>query len=177
MEELSALFLGPESLKRVLTYMCRAMAQDPITEAMRVMLTTPIQFHVSRYGLGLFKGSAVFPYTYMSAEQRVWLHDVVRAIRGGGNHSALSRLERPLTYTIENDRIFFHGGGAGDRPTRLAPTDVFDALLGAMAESKHTTPDRLQLLMGLLLQRIGCRVHVCRETLVHVQRRSAELFG
>jgi hypothetical protein len=145
------------------------------------MITTPIQFHVRRYGLGLFKGSAVFPYTYMSAEQRVWLHDVVRAIRTGGNHSALCRLNESLTYTIENDRIFFHTSGADQqqqqRPTRLAPTDVFDALLGAMAESKHTTPDRLQLLVGLLLQRIGCRVHVCRETLMHVQRRSAELFG
>lgn len=172
MEELNALFLSPDSLCRVLTYMCRAVTQDPITEATRVMLTTPIQFHLSRHGLGLFKNSAVFPFTYMTLEQRTWLYELVRAIRGDSNHSALSRLEDPLEYTVENDRIFFTHPAI-----RLAPTTVFDALLKAMAESKHATPDRLKLLISLLLQRIGCRVNVSRETLLHIQTKSTELFG
>ena len=175
MEELTTLFLTTDSLKRVLTYMCRSLNQDPITETLRVMLTSPIQFHLSRYGLGLFKGSAVFPYTYMTPEQRVWLYELVRAIRGDSNHTALNRLEDPLTFTAENDRIFL--GGASLQPVKLAPTDVFDALMAAMAESRHTTPDRLKLLMNLLLQRIGCRVNIRRETLVHIQQRSDELFG
>lgn len=172
MDELKALFLSVESLQQILAYMCRSGSPDPISDSMRLMLSSPVHFHVSRFGLGLFKGVPVFPYTYMSNEQRTWLYDLMRAIRGDTNHSALSRLDDPLEYTTENDRIFFKDASM----TRLEPKLVFDALIYSMTKSTHASPARLKLLVNLLLQRIGCRIQISRDTLTHVQSRTEALF-
>lgn len=168
MEEFHAQFLTPLALERVLAYMCRTSTQDPITESIKIMLTCPVQFHVSRFGLGVFKGCGVFPFTYMTKEQRQWLHELVKAIGGEGYHSALMSTE-PLVYTVENDRIFFKGGEPLDAKI------VFEVLLRSMAKTDEKK-ERLKILTNLLLQRIGCRVVIGRDTLAHVHELSERIF-
>ena len=168
MNEFHALFLTPAALERTLAYMCRTFTQDPITESVKIMLTCPVQFHVSRFGVGMFKGCGVFPFTYMTKEQRQWLHELVRAIGAEGYHSALMA-DEPLVYTIENDRIFFKGGEMLD--SKL----VFEILLKSMAKSGED-PSRLRLLVSLLLQRIGCRVPIGRDTIAFVHELSESVF-
>lgn len=165
MEDLNRLFLEPAALERIFIYMCRSSTRDPIAETMRTMLTTPIEFHISRYGLGLFKGCAVFPFTFMTNEQRTWLYELLSSLSGDQMHTALQRLQDPLDITTENDRIFLrervhpHNGGHAALPSSsssssssstippsssppttsqlriLDPKRVFNALLGAMQRS------------------------------------------
>lgn len=231
MEQLHTLFLDPEPLQRLFTYMCRSTTRDPIADTARIMLTTPVQFHISRHGVGLFQGCPVFPFTYMSKEQRQCMFDLLSAMGGDQMHSALQDMEAPLEYTAENERIFFktppldrqppdgplrafyvpcptlsssssiHTSAATTTTTtttasqarkplparaaglssaqahRLDPRRVFDALLGAVADSATAYPDRLRLLLNLLLQRIGCQVHIDRDLLAHIQREMDRRLG
>ena len=171
MDMLRELFLSPEALQRILAYMCRGTNQDPIVEAVRTMLTVPVQFHVSKHGLGLFKGWGVFPYTFMTGHQRNWLYDLLHAMGGSMHHSALACISDPLEYMAENDRIFFKG------PTiQLDPKLVFDVLIQSIKDSGSSEPARLRLLLNLLIQRIGCKVSVSRDTLQHVEARAAALL-
>lgn len=204
MEQLYTLFLEPEPLQRIFVYMCRASTHDPISETARLMLTTPVQLHVSRFGLGLFKGCAVFPFSYMSKEQRQWLFELLSAMGGDQMHSALQAIDAPLEYTAENDRIFFKGdtrpaaaaplppastassassarqaapNHASGNSFLLDPRRVFDALLGAMHDSGHAQPERLRLLARLLLQRIGCQVSINRDLLMYIEGEMDRRFA
>ena len=192
-----ALFLDPEHLQRLFAYMCRSSTRDPIADTARIMLTTPVQFHISRHGVGLFKGCPVFPFTYMGGEQRQWLFELLSAMGGDQMHSALQAIDAPLEYTAENDRIFFktapddaslaayyhHPPTQAPRSSPphllllLDPRRVFDALLGAVADSGTAYPDRLRLLVNLLLQRIGCQVQIGRELLAHIQGEMDRRLG
>ena len=206
MEELNRLFLEPAALERIFVYMCRSSTRDPIAETMRVMLTTPVEFHISRYGLGLFKGCAVFPFTFMTNEQRTWLYELLSSLGGDQMHTVLQRLQDPLDIAAENDRLFLrekasHPASASvpqspspaqpnhhhhpptnannPPPSRvLDPKRVFDALLGAMQRSaQHTArPERMHLLANLLLQRIGCQVCIGRDTLLYIQSEMDRRF-
>jgi hypothetical protein len=103
MEALVELFLCPAALERLLTYMCKSGtgSLDPISDSVRALLSCPVQFSVSRYGMGILKGHPVFPYCYMTPEQRQWTYELVRAIAGGENHhSAFARRDDPLTFTV-----------------------------------------------------------------------------
>lgn len=130
MESLAELFLSPPALERLLIYMCKSSAgsQDPISESARALLTCQVrdrisrwvhfsaltiipqvQFSASRYGVGILKGQPVFPYCYMTAEQRQWIYELIRAISGGENHhSAFARRDDPLTYTVSSIRKQAH---------------------------------------------------------------------
>ena len=198
MEELNRLFLEPAALERIFVYMCRSSTRDPIAETMRIMLTTPVEFHISRYGLGLFKGCAVFPFTFMTTEQRTWLYELLSSLGGDQMHTVLQRLQDPLDIAAENDRLFLReratpGAAAAPAPASshttsashasqppprvLDPKRVFDALLGAMQRSVHTSrPERMQLLANLLLQRIGCQVCIGRDTLLYIQSEMDRRF-
>lgn len=173
MEDLISLFLNPDTLERVFLYMCKTAVTcaDPITESVKAMLCNQIQFSVSRCGLGIIKGQPVFPYSFMTTEQRQWVYELVRAISNGDDHhSALARLDDPLTYVVENERIIFRG------TTTLDAKVVFNVLLDCMFKSERDI-HRIQLLNDLLLQRIGGRVQITRETLRHIQSRLEEKKG
>ncbi len=170
MDDLQRLFLTIEPLKRVLVYMCSGAAADPITETVKSLLTQSVQFSVSRYGLGLLKSGPVFPFSHMNAEQRQHLYELMRAIGGGDDHhSAFACIEDPLTYWVENDRVWFNG------TVSLDPKLVFDALLQCVHDTGRDAT-RMRLLTSLLLQRIGGKVPLTRETLVHIEAESQRLF-
>lgn len=71
---------------------------------------------------------------------------------------------------VENERIIFRGTHA------LDPKLVFDALIGWMAKAEKDRA-RMRVLTNLLLQRIGGRVQLSRETITHIHSRSEEVFG
>lgn len=71
---------------------------------------------------------------------------------------------------MENERIIFRGTHA------LDPKLVFDVLMGCMAKSEKDR-GRMRVLTNLLLQRIGGRVQLSRETIAHLHARVQEAFG
>jgi hypothetical protein len=149
--------------------MCKADTHDPITDAAATMLTSNVQFCVGKYGLVLFKGGAAFPYTLMSPSQRQFLYELVHAV--GSDipcHSALSCLENPLTWTIENERILFQMPAE-----KLDPRVVFAILIECVATSEHGS----RTLCDLLVQRLGSRVNIARDTLAFVHERVKTVFA
>jgi hypothetical protein len=168
-EEFRALFLSDAALRSQFVHMCKAETHDPITDAAATMLASNVQFCVGKYGLVLFKGGATFPYTLMSPEQRQFLYELVHAVGSDMPcHSAIACLENPLTWTVENERILFH-----TPPTKLDPRVVFAILIDCVATSEHSS----RTLCDLLIQRLGSRVNISRDTIAFVREKSAAVFA
>ena len=162
--------MSEDALRRQFLHMCKtsAEASDPITDAVACMLTSNVQFCVGRYGLVLFKGGPTFPYTLMTAEQRQFLYELVHAVGSDVPcHSALACIDNPLTWSVENERILFH-----TPPEKLEPRAVFGILVHCVATSKHGSA----LLCNLLVQRLGSRVNIARDTLAFVHEQSRKAF-
>ncbi len=167
-EEFRAHFLSEAALRSQFVHMCKAETHDPITDAVAAMLTSNVQFCVGKYGLVLFKGGAAFPYTLMSPKQRQFLYELVHAVGSDVPcHSAISCLENPLTWTIENERILFHTPAE-----KLDPRAVFAILIDCVATSEHGS----KTLCDLLVQRLGSRVTVARDTLAFVREKTKDAF-
>jgi hypothetical protein len=170
-EQFRDLFLSESALRSQFVHLCKtsAEASDPITDAVAAMLSNNIQFCVGGYGLVLFKGGVAFPYTLMSAAQRHFLYELVYSVGSDTPcHSALACLDNPLTWSVENERILFHMP-----PERLEPRAVFSILLQCVASSGKGSAT----LCDLLVQRLGSRVNISRDTLAFVHRRSREMFN
>jgi hypothetical protein len=170
-EEFRALFLSEPALRSQFVHMCKTSAEaaDPITDAVAAMLMSNVQFCIGKHGLVLLKGGAAFPYSLMSAEQRQFLYELVHAVGSDVPcHSALACLENPLTWTIENERILFNTA-----PEKIDPRVVFAILLECIATSQHGS----QTLCDLLVQRLGSRVTIGRDTLAFVHERSKVMFA
>jgi len=161
------LFLKEDNLKRVLVYLCKGNSEssDPITDALATMLGGPVQFCVGRFGLVLFKDGAPYPFTMMSQEQRQFLYEIVRGVGSEMPcYGPLAVLDNPLTFTVENERILFH-----TPKQHLDPKMVFRAMI----ELIHQTRPDSALLTNLLVQRLGSRVSLSRETLAYVHQMSS----
>jgi len=156
------LFLQEDNVKRVLVYLCKGSptSSDPITDALVTMLGGPVQFCVGRFGLVLFKDGASFPFAMMNQEQRQFLYEIVRGVGSEMPcYGPLAVLDNPLTFTIENERILFH-----IPKQHLDPKTVFRAMVELINESRPNS----SLLTNLLVQRLGSRIILSRETLAYV---------
>ena len=162
--EFTAKFLSPPALLQILTHLAHTSSDtsDPITDAVATMLTTPVQFCVGRYGLVMFKGGAPLPYKAMNAAQRWFVQEVVYGVGHPGRYGPLCMAEQSLRYTVENERILFH-----TPPHRLDPKVVFRVLLDAAAQARQGS----MLLCNLLVQRVGTRVALSRDTIAFVQEQ------
>jgi len=161
-ELFTELFLTEANLKRVLVYLCKCNPEssDPITDALATMLSGPVQFCVGRFGLVLFRDGAAFPFSLMDQEQRQFLYEIVRGVGSEMPcYGPLAVLDNPLTFTIENERILFH-----TPKQTLDPKLVFRVMVELIDESR---PDS-SLLTNLLVQRLGSRVNLSRDTLSFV---------
>lgn len=163
MEDLTALFLNDESLLRIMTYMCRDGA-DPIVDTLYTMLNATVQFALNRYGLVLFRGHGVFPYAYMSVEQRQCLYQLAQHVCDK-QHSAYARADDPLRFSIEDDHIVF-------APTLQLPQhQVFDVLIRALQQSKRGSP----MLCNIILQKLGTRMLLHKDSLAYIYEKSKAL--
>ena len=159
MEELNRLFLGEDGVKTLFTYMCKtsSCSADAVTDTLRVLLTTPVEFSVGKYGLGVFKGYPVLPYFYMTPAQRQYLYELVSAISTGSpeeHHTAFACLDTPLVYVFENERVVFKGSSMLDQ----------GLVIRVLQSSVGSKP----LLLSILLQRLAGYVPLKRDVLLGV---------
>lgn len=163
-------FLNKNSLRTLFVYLCKSNSEspDPITDALATMLTCPVQYTISKHGLVMFKGSPAIPFTHMNPGQRQLLYDVVSSIRCEVHtYGPFALNENPLTYQVENERI------SVNIPTqKLDPKLVIQIVLELIAESKKPST----LLFNLLIQRLGSKVNITKDTLTFVNQRSKELL-
>lgn len=170
MEELEECFLTKGALHNLFVYMCKSNAEshDPITDALVTMLTGVVHFTISKHGLLLLKGAPALPFTHMNPEQRQLLYNVVNSLRCEvPTFSAFALTENPLTYTVENERITLNTPSY-----KIDHKLIFTILLECIAESKRPS----LLLFNLIVQRIGCRVNVSRDTIAFAHTKSKSLL-
>ena len=167
-DDFTSKFLSPAALRAVLAHLAHTSSDtsDPITDAVVTMLTVPVQFSVGRFGVTLFRGAAPLPFKSMSGAQRCFVNEIVYGIGHPGRYGPLCMGDQSLRYTVENERITLH-----TPPHRLDPKLVFRVLLEAAAEAQLGA--RAVLLCNLLVQRIGTRVALSRDTIAFVQQEQA----
>lgn len=169
-EDFSECFLTPAALRGYFVFLCKSNVEstDPITDALTTMLTNAVQFSVGKHGLVLFKGAQPLPFSHMDPSQRQLLYDIVSSMRCEiPTYSHFARIDDPLTYTVENERITFNVS-----LKKLEPKLVFSILLECIAESKHAS----NLLFNLLVQRLSARVNISRELIDFAQSKSKEVL-
>ena len=170
MEDFEEKFLNEAALRSYFVYLCKSNSEsvDPITDALVVMLTNPVQFTVSRHGLIMFKGAQPYPFTHMDASQRQLLFDMVGSIRCEvPTYSAFALVENPLTFAVENERITFNVNGS-----KLDPKLVFHMLIELVAKSNRPS----HLLFNIMMQRLSARVNISKESLSFVNGKSKEML-
>lgn len=168
--DFQAKFLAPAPLSIVLTHLAQTSsdASDPITHAVVTMLTGNVQFCVGRYGLVLFRNTAPLPFRAMNPAQRWFIQEIVYGIGHPGRYGPLCMGDQSLRYCVENECIAFT-----IPPHRLEPKAVLGVLLDSVGEARRD--GGAPLLANLLLQRIGARVPLTRETLTFAHERAAAL--
>jgi hypothetical protein len=171
MEDFAANFLTHDAIRRFILYACSLNTEsaDPVTDTFVTVMTEEVRYVVSRHGLTLFRGASPLPFTHMTAQQRHLIYEVVSSMRCEvPTYSAFARLEDPLTFSVENQRIVFHVK-AGKLDHRL--------VLGILADLVATSKRPSRLLLNIMLQRLGARVHIAKDVHAHVAEQAATLFA
>lgn len=154
MNELSRLFLCKDAVRTLFTYMCKTDASlaDPVTSALRTMLTCPVRLRVSQYGVGFFDGQPVLPFSYMTADQRHYVWELVRAIGTGfpeEQHTAFACPDDALRYSFDNGNIVFKTNMVMDQ----------SLVLGVLRDMVGDKPT----LFSVLLQRLAGHVQLKKQ--------------
>jgi hypothetical protein len=152
------LFLSQDSLKSIFLHMCKLQldSADPIIDSLIIMLTRPIVFAVSRYGVNIFKNAAPMPFSSLNGEQRQLIYDMCNSLRSEFHtFSAFACLENPLTYSIENEKIVFNVS-----VNKIDPRLVILNLIEILKSSK---PTNFGLLFNLILQKLHAKVQLSKE--------------
>jgi hypothetical protein len=147
-------FFSGDSLQRILLYMCNKCTlevTDPLCSTLKMFLTTPIVFGVTRLGLVPFKDCtmAVFPYTHMTIEQKQFILGFLAAIQprsagrvstqlGGGCLVMLGRVNTDTVNLRHSDvlicfcKAVIANNSYGTRQTRLSVCNVVLQRLGVV---------------------------------------------
>lgn len=160
MNELTRLFLSKNAVSTLFTYMCKtdSCLADPVTSALHTMLTCPVRFRVSQYGVGFFDGKPVLPFSYMTADQRHYVWELVRAIGTRfpeEQHTAFACVDDALQYSFDNAHIVFKTNIVMDQ----------SLVLGVLKDMVGNKPT----LFSVLLQRLAGHVNLKKQVLQELE--------
>lgn len=169
-------FLRGDALSRLLVHSIRNAASyvtDPITDTVCTMINTPVAAVFGVNGLMPLQhtSSIVFPYAYMTAEQRAYISE--RLLTGDATAGVVSLASRSSCVEV----IFAHRTKAG---TFISAGEILFCMCEGIIGTRPADGDteRLQRLnvCNVLLQRIRCSVHVAHDVVVGLQARLRVLF-
>lgn len=163
-------FLNEESLKTWFLYFCQANSEslDPITDALTVFLSYPVQFTLSKNGLYLFEDSIPVPFSIMTNQQKQTLYHIVSSFRADVHtYSEFHRIENPLTYNILNDNIVFN-----IKKKKLNAKTVLKILLELIHQSQKPS----LMLFNIIIQRLHCKITIDKETIKFANETSKLIF-
>jgi len=170
MEDFEEKFLCHDSLRDYLLYACHSNAEssDPITDALTVMLTEPVQYTISKHGLIMFKSLPPLPFTHMNPGQRQLIYNVASSIRCEyPTYSYFALAENPLTYSVENERITLN-----IQSQKLDPKLVLLVLVELISTSTHQS----QLLFNIMIQRLSARVLITKDAITFANDQCRRAF-
>jgi hypothetical protein len=166
MDDFERLFLNEDALRVFFVYLCHLNKHmsDPITESLVVLLSGKTQFSIGKHGIVILQGTPSLPFMHMDAAQRQLVYEVVSSIRCEWHtYPPFCKYEDPLTYSVENEIITLN-----HTPKKIDQRVVFQVLLQCIVDSKHPSI----LLFNLIMQRIGCRISVPRETIMFINEKT-----
>jgi hypothetical protein len=151
-------FLSQDALKFLFLHMCKLQIEsaDPILDTLTIMLTRPVIFVVSKYGVNIFKNAAPMPFSSLNNHQRQLIYDMCDSLRSEfPTFSAFASIENPLTYSIENEKIIFNIS-----VNKIDPRLIILNLIEILKSSK---PENFTLLFNLILQKLHSKVQLSKE--------------
>ncbi len=157
-------FLAGEALRRLLVHACNhavSFVADPITDTVCAMLSTPVAAVFSMTAVMPFRDKAqiALPYTYMTAAQRAYVHELL----GDPAHGVLRR----------NNCVEVRFEGAPRAPACLPALGVLLAMCETVIGGGGGARDARQMLAvtNIMLQRVRCAVHISHDVFAALQAR------
>ena len=152
-------------MRKMYTYMCQQCTalEDPISNVACQFLSGRLQISFGVSGVAFFEDGIIYPYFYMTREQRRFLYSIASAIA--------CDMQPKHRYRFCNGCIVLvdHSGKILDQ--RL----VWRMILDCVASSpKHK--ECLRLLAKVVVQRVMCRVAHSKDMLAHVCSLTDEIF-
>jgi hypothetical protein len=165
MEEL--FFRDPEHLRKLFVYMCSQCTalEDPISNVACMFLQGRLHISFGVSGIAFFENGIIFPYFYLSRQQRQYLYTISSAIASNPSHS------NPQRYRFCNGCLVLTDYSGKSLDQHL----VWRMILGCVATStKHR--GCLRLLANVVIQRVLCRAQHSKDIIARVYEMSDEIF-
>ena len=158
--------MNRDLIRKLFTYVCSqcTAVEDPISNVACLFLNGKLLVSFGVSGISFFENGVVFPYFYLTREQRQYLYSIA---------SSIERNETvPHRYRLCNGCIILtqYSGKTFDQKL------VWRVLLESVAGSKKHQ-DCTRLLANIVIQRVLCRVHHTRDMMKCVYDMSDELFS
>ena len=160
-------FRNPEHLRKMFVYMCSQCTalEDPISNVACLFLQGRLHVSFGVSGIAFFENGIIFPYFYLTRQQRQYLYTISSGIASNPSHS------NPQRYRFCNGCLILTDYSGKSLDQRL----VWQTILGCVAaSSKHK--GCLRLLANVVIQRVLCRAQHSKDIIAHVYEMSDEIF-
>jgi hypothetical protein len=165
---MDSLFLqNPGHLRKMFIYMCSQCTapEDPISNMACHFLHKKLHISFGVSGISFFEDGIIYPYFYLSREQRQFLYSVAGAI-------ASESQEPPHRYRFSNGCLVLTEFTGQTLDQKL----MWRVILECVAESKKHQ-GCLRMLADVVVQRILCKIQHSRDVIEHVYELTEEIFG
>ena len=160
-------FQNPEHLRKMFIYMCSQCTalEDPISNVACQFLQGRLHISFGVSGIAFFEDGIIFPYFYLTRQQRQYLYSISSAI------TCNTPQENPHRYRFSNGCLVLTDFTGRVLDQKL----VWRTILGCVASStKHRIC--LRLLANVVIQRVLCRAQHSKDVIAYVYQMSDEIF-
>ena len=157
---------NPAHIKKMFIYMCSQCTApaDPISNMACQFLYGRLHISFGVSGIAFFEDGIIFPYFYLTREQRQYLYSVSNAI-------ANETVPCPEKYRFCNGCLILTDYTGRTLDQRF----VWRVILECVASSKKHQ-HCLRVLANVVIQRILCRVQLSRDVIQYVHALADEIF-
>lgn len=162
------LFLqNPAHLRKMFIYMCSQCTapEDPISNMACHFLHKKLHISFGVSGITFFEDGIIYPYFYLSREQRQFLYSIAGAV-------ASESRECPQRYRFCNGCLVLTDFTGQTLDQKL----MWRVILECVAESKKHQ-SCLRMLADVVVQRILCKIQHSRDVIKYVYKLTDEIFG
>eukprot|EP00961_Rhodomonas_salina_P089550 1204244-Rhodomonas_salina.3 len=168
-------FLDEGTLQRLLIHACNNATPylvDPVTDIVSTMLRSPLEIMLCSTGLMPFKNTPniVLPFNLMTPVQRKSLNDLISSSLSNTNNS---------TIKFRSNCILICFNGVKRKLQQLTVESVLMSMCSAIMNSTsfvHIDKKKRVALCNILLQRIGCEIHIKHETFVYMHEQMRKRY-
>jgi hypothetical protein len=154
-------------LRKMFTYMCSQCTapEDPISNMACQFLHGRLHVSFGVSGVAFFEDGVIYPYFYLTREQRQYLYSIAGGIARDANECPLQR------YRFSNGCLVLTDYTGKTLDQRLVWRVILECVA---ASSKHQ--GCLKMLANVVIQRILCRAQHSKDVVAYVYELADEIF-